>query len=129
MKSHVLIAEPDRVAADELRQFLSWRGYFVEIASGGLGTLERIRRGALQVVVMSTDLRWGGCDGILEVMRSGNDVPPVPVVLVETNGESRDRAEFAGPPIVRRLHKPFAPVELFDILEGLTHHRTVNSGP
>jgi len=128
MKSRVLIAESDRNVADELGQFLSSRGYRVEIANGGLDALEKMRDRMPQFVVMSAELPWGGCDGVLEIMRSGNDVPQVPVVLTETRSEIRDWPQFRGPPVVEHVRKPFAPGDVFDILEGMTRKRSSRSG-
>jgi len=120
MQSHVLIVEPDCAVAEELRQLLAQRGYDVEIACGGLDAVERLRLRTPRLVVMSTTVPWGGSDGVLEMMRCDSGVPCVPVVQADGEGNGQFGNEPMAAPVVERLHKPVAPLELFSVLERVT---------
>jgi DNA-binding response OmpR family regulator len=125
MKPHLLIAESDPKVADLFHLFLTRQGFDVEVAAGGLECLEKLRRFPPDILIMSNDLPWGGSDGVLALMREEMDIPKVPVVLMGTDGASRQYASSAAAPVVQYLEKPFSLARLLDIVDESAPQKTV----
>lgn len=118
MKPRLLVAEPDPTLAVIFPRFLRRHGYEVDVASEGLECLEQMRRAAPQVLVLSAELLWGGCDGVLARIRENVDVPWVPVVLISTAAYTQHDIQLMMPPIVQSLLKPFSLTSLLHAIRS-----------
>lgn len=111
----VLIADRDEVALDEMRRYLLLRGYEVETATGGVECLNKLRRCEEPILVLESELPWGGADGVLAVLREEPQLANTPVILTSSAvGSVGDRFDRA--PVLRLLTKPFS---LDDLLRCL----------
>lgn len=57
-------------------------GYDVLFADSGMACLTRIREAAPELVVLDTDLRWGGAEGVVAVLAEDATLPPIKIVLI-----------------------------------------------
>lgn len=121
-KPTVLIAEGDEVTRDTMKRYLLLRGYEVETATGGVECLEKLRRGTTQVVVLDSDIAWGGGDGVLAIMREEPRLARIPVILT-TPALGLDEVSFARAPVLRILEKPFVMESLIDSIRVLAPER------
>jgi DNA-binding NtrC family response regulator len=81
MKSIVLIAEGHQTLRDRLGRLLGEHGYQVFSASDGLDCSQKLRQLKPQAVVLDQDLRWGGSEGVLAIMRDDPVLCRIPVIL------------------------------------------------
>ena len=75
-------------------------------AADGVGCAARLREFAPDVVILDTDLLWGGADGVLARLRVGGD-PCTPVVLL--TGRSAAPPRYGSPaaaPVVSVIEEP-----------------------
>jgi CheY-like chemotaxis protein len=92
MRSILLIAESDLELRDACRRFFAERGYDVETAADGLDCVEKLRRVSPAVLVLDRELRWGGADGVLALLREQGAQCEVSVVLTATTDGSANVA-------------------------------------
>jgi CheY-like chemotaxis protein len=104
-RSVLLATGDDRLLAAG-RDHLAAQGYVVATATGGLGCVTLFREFSPDVVILDTDLHWGGADGVLARLRSGGG-PCVPVVLLASPfADFRRGGAYAAPPPTLVLDKP-----------------------
>jgi DNA-binding NtrC family response regulator len=108
MKPTLLIAEADKELRDAYRMFFKIHNYEAIMTTDGLDCLLSLRRVKPVVLLLDTDLRWGGSDGVLDALRTEDPVPWVPVILTTTGETYRNLADLVRPPVVRCLRKPFS---------------------
>lgn|GEM_PF-866215 len=110
-KPLVLIATGDDRLQSAARHHLGGHGYGVAIAGGGVECVAFIRKlnPEVDVVILDTELLWGGADGVLAHLRARN-ATRLPVVLLKSGSiDSREPETAAVPPIVSVLEKPVSP--------------------
>jgi DNA-binding response OmpR family regulator len=110
----LLIADGDAELCDLHRQFLTKRGYKVEISSDGLHCLRKLRQLTPAALVLDLELRWGGGDGILAWLREEYPAHGIPVLLTAPAGYPQAIASFIEPPVVDSILKPFALTALLE---------------
>lgn len=111
----VLLADGDGAALDVMRRYLLLRGYEVEVATGGVDCLAKLRRRSAGVLVLDLDLPWGGADGVLALMRGSRTLSRLPVILTSARPGAADR-----PDAVPVLEKPFPLASLLDAIRVVT---------
>jgi len=119
MRSILLIAESDLELRDACRRFFAERGYDVETAADGLDCVEKLRRVSPAVLVLDRELRWGGADGVLALLREQGAQCEVSVVLTAPTDDSANVAVDIERPVVRFLPKPFGLTALLESVRGL----------
>jgi DNA-binding response OmpR family regulator len=115
MRPHLLVAEGDPSVAEDYRQYFLANGFHVETADCGLDCLERIERYGPHALILSDDLRWGGADGVLEVMRQDIRLAATPVFLVMGTSDEEASGKV-GAPVVGCFRKP---AHMPDLLRAL----------
>jgi DNA-binding response OmpR family regulator len=123
MKPTLLIAERDPAFSELVQNFLSERGYEVEVATDGLDCLAKIRRATPAAVVLDLELLWGGGDGVLSWLREERTAIGLPVILTATAGANPDAIENIGLPVVRFLAKPFSLTTLLESVRAAVPDR------
>lgn len=108
MKPTLLIAEADNELQAAYRMFFKIHNYEPITTIDGLDCLMKLRRVKPAVLLLDTDLRWGGSDGVLAALREEDQVPWVPVILTTTGETPQRLTELARPPVLRCLRKPFS---------------------
>jgi DNA-binding response OmpR family regulator len=106
MKPVLLLAFGDAERCQVNRQFLEEQGYEVITSADGLDCVQKVRKHRPAVVVLDLELRWGGGDGVLALLREeGGALPPVIVTAPDT--ASGRLLELTGPPVIHFLVHPF----------------------
>lgn len=103
----VLIADGDWEFLELERRFLSQCGHDVLIASDGLECIKFLRDFNPDVVVMDSELLWGGADGVIALMLEDSRLSQTPVILVadvDPRASYKDIVEWM---VVGWLRKPF----------------------
>jgi len=109
MSLHVLIAVRDATVLEYYRVFLAWEGHTVETAKTGISCMARMRSEVPDLLVLDSDLLWGGEAGVLAGMREDPDLAAVPVMVLTNRPEDGDIACADYPPIRAYLPKPLSP--------------------
>lgn len=82
MERQLLIADADSFLSDIYRTYFTAHGYSVRVTAGGVECLTALRETTPDVLVLDTELKWGGADGVLAVMDEEERLASVPVVLL-----------------------------------------------
>jgi DNA-binding response OmpR family regulator len=104
----LLIADADPAWSKRMGYFCSRHGHEVEMASGGLECLVKLRRSPSAVLVLDLGLPWGGGDGVLARLREEAAGRPLPVVLLTGTAPVDAVAPLLTAPVVGYLRKPIA---------------------
>jgi len=117
MTHRLLAADPDPSLMELYRIWFSRFGFDIATAASALDCMERIRRFAPHVLILSLELQWGGSDGVLSMIREDYGTPPIPVVLTcDKRNRSRAIRQLA-PPVIKLLEKPILFLELHASIE------------
>jgi CheY-like chemotaxis protein len=121
----VLLTTGDERLRSAGREFLSEQGYLVVTASGGVGCVALLRRLVPDVVILDTDLLWGGAEGVLAHLRAGDELQ-VPVVLLVTPVEAANGSMTHDATLIAAvLEKPVGPGELLSAVRSAAGAGTV----
>lgn len=110
-KTLVLLATGDDRLRSVSRHHLATHGFAVATAADGVECVTLIRElnPDVDVVVLDSDLLWGGADGVVAHLRARN-IEPLPVVLLTSRpADSHGRESPFDSPIVSVLGKPVPP--------------------
>lgn len=78
----ILIATPDALLRADYQGALGEAGFGVATAENGVECLEAIRKWNPDLLVLDTDLLWGGADGVVAAVAQDPEMPLVPVLLI-----------------------------------------------
>lgn len=121
MKPMLLVAANDPLCLDVYGQLFSDHGYAVVTVADGLNCVTQLQRWAPEVLVLESELPWGGATGVLARMREDSDIAATPVVLVGTSGIPP--SDILSSPVFACLPKPF---RLETLLETVADAVTAN---
>jgi two-component system response regulator RegX3 len=82
--ARILVATPDRYLLTEYGAALYEDGVDASTATSGVQCLEQLGRIIPDLVVLDTDLLWGGADGVLAVLADDPAFPAVPAMVVSS---------------------------------------------
>jgi DNA-binding NtrC family response regulator len=114
MNPTLLIADRDAGLLDVFQRFLLRHNFEVRTAAGGLECLDQMRRAPCEALLLDCQLPWGGCDGVLAVMRDEPELRRVPVVLTCADECADDFSNRVSPPVVHALERPFSLTQLLE---------------
>ncbi len=123
MKLRLLATDPDPVLLQLYRAYFPNFGFDVATAGDGLECVELLREFVPDALVLSLELRWGGADGVLSIVRDDTQVQPIPVVLTVGDTSRSKAVKYLVPPVVKLLEKPFRLRDLRAIVEDSLHAR------
>ena len=89
---------------DVFRQLFESHGYDVIVATNGLSCVHALHQACPKVLVVDTDILWGGVDGVLAVMQDDEKLAEIPVVVT---GEHKGISKKEASSIIARLRRPF----------------------
>ncbi len=128
MAPAVFIADADPELCDLYRRFFAHHGWRVQTCEGGLECLSQLRQDTPHLLILDLELRWGGADGLLAVMRHDPRLSRVPVILTSTEASPEALSGLVSPPVVQALGKPFSLTALIGIARsGLRKGQPVSS--
>lgn len=113
-KLSVLLASSNARSLEAVHNLLTACGYEVQTARGGVDCVRQLQIWSPDVLVMNTQLDWGGAEGVLGMMGDRLVVPSVPVVAIAIQEEDSLPACFNQYPVVRILPNPH---ELWELVE------------
>jgi DNA-binding response OmpR family regulator len=108
-RTRLLIVDDDQELCSMLAEYLGPEGFTVETAGSGSAALERVGRGALDLVVL--DVMLPQLSGF-EVLRRLRASSRIPVIMLTARGEEVDRVIGLELGADDYLAKPFSPREL-----------------
>ena len=103
----VLVVDDDPVVGKSFDRVLSGKGYAVITASNATDALDRLARE--DYVVVFTDIKMPGMDGLEMAGRVKAKRPWLPVVIVTGYGNEANEAAAKGIGVAGFLHKPLSP--------------------
>lgn len=108
-RTRLLVVDDDDELCSMLVEYLGPEGFAAEVAGTGPAALERVARGALDLVVL--DVMLPELSGF-EVLRRLRSVSRIPVIMLTARGEEVDRVVGLELGADDYLAKPFSPREL-----------------
>ncbi len=121
----VLLAEDDAAIAEPLSRALQREGYQVDVAGDGRATLERVRRG--QVDLLLLDLGLPGMDGLDVCRRLRPDFPDLPVLMLTARTDEVDFVVGLDAGADDYVGKPFRLAELLARVRALLRRRSADA--
>jgi two-component system phosphate regulon response regulator PhoB len=114
----VLIADCDREFLDIAKRFMTQCGHEALVASNGLQCIACLRDSVPDIVVLDSELLWGGSDGVCDFMNEEPTLGAIPVILItdevaETKTDSEK--DFR---IFDRIRKPYSLTQLIGRLQA-----------
>lgn len=112
MAKTVLVVDDSQIALDVSRFTLTAAGYQVLTVTGGLEALEVMDRNAVDLALI--DINMPGMDGytLIEKIRADRILGEVPIVIITTEAEARDRQQGFDAGANAYLIKPVRPEEM-----------------
>ena len=117
------MADPDESLPPVYREPLSQEGFELVTAVSGLGCVAQPRELAPDVLVLESQLPWGGGDGVLAMMGEVAQLATVPVMVLTSCRDPRVLNRVARFPIGDYQVKPLAPDRLAGRFRTLLTHR------
>jgi two-component system alkaline phosphatase synthesis response regulator PhoP len=121
-KPRLLVVEDEVHLAAGIRENLELEGYEVEVAADGRSGLDRIRRGALDLVLL--DVMLPGLDGFTVCEMAREEGLEVPVLFLTARGSADDRIRGLEAGGDDYLPKPFHLKELLLRVSAILRRRT-----
>ena len=118
----VLLAEDDPAIAEPLSRALEREGYSVEVQGDGVGALERVRVGHVDLLVL--DLGLPGMDGLEVCRRLRPDFPDLPVLMLTARTDEVDFVVGLDAGADDYVSKPFRLAELLARVRALLRRLT-----
>ena len=112
----LLIANNDMVFLKSIRSCLMSEGHEPYTTRSGVECLELLQDLRPDLVVLSEDLWWGGCDGVLECIQCDPSLAGTPVILIAKNNEDEKQRQGYTSSTITSLGPPF---RLSDLLERI----------
>jgi DNA-binding NtrC family response regulator len=88
MKQSVLIATPLPHRQRWYREVLEKQGLFVVTAQNGIECIEQVRRFHPEILILETDLLWGGAEGVLALCESEHCLEAMAVIAIDRGNNS-----------------------------------------
>lgn len=114
MKRRILIATDNEADRSKYEDYLQDFGYEVETADDGMACHRKLANQRPDVLLLESNIKWGGSDGVIEQMRDDPELYAIPVVLITNEQTDDEFAQVIEDPIVASLSKPFPLSELLE---------------
>ncbi len=118
----MLLAEDDSAIAEPLSRALQREGYAVDVAVDGIAALERVREGAIDLLLL--DLGLPGMDGLEVCRRVRLDFPDMPVLMLTARTDEVDFVVGLDAGADDYVGKPFRLAELLARVRALLRRLT-----
>lgn len=82
MSKCILIAVSEKFRLKEYELALRANGFRVLTASTGLACIDLVHQVIPDLIVLDTELLWGGADGVVAVIAEDPSLPMIPVMLI-----------------------------------------------
>ena len=120
ISAHILLAEDNPVNVEVAKEYLTWFGCKVTVASNGLEAVAAMRSALFDLVFM--DCQMPVMDGLtatrrIRAMEKESGSPSVPVIALTANAFAEDRARCLDAGMNDYLSKPYSEDQLYKMLE------------
>ena len=120
ISAHILLAEDNPVNVEVAKEYLTWFGCKVTVASNGLEAVAAMRSALFDLVFM--DCQMPVMDGLtatrrIRAMEKENGTPSIPVIALTANAFAEDRARCLDAGMNDYLSKPYSEDQLYKMLE------------
>lgn len=88
MKSSILFVDRDPGLAEAVRRTLTARGYPIHACSDGLSCLRILKDFCPTLLVLDSQILWGGSEGVLECLVTDFSLMPLMTVVTADEGAS-----------------------------------------
>jgi CheY-like chemotaxis protein len=100
----VLVAVAEPHVRDAYRGLFSDRGCEIEFAQDGVDCMARLRRSSPDLLVLDSQIHWGGGDGVVAAMHDDRRFHRIPILLTfELTAPGSSAREASAPPVVEAL--------------------------
>lgn len=106
----IVVADQDDSFLEPFQSVLRARGHEVATVSDGLSCLNALRDFEPDVLAISSNLLWGGSEGVLSVMQEDSALRNLPVLLLQADQEGFGLRRH--PMIVSAARRPY---QLYDL--------------
>src|SRR5579859_6395923 len=120
----ILFADDDPEIRIPIGGALRQAGYEVEVARDGAEAMQKLDRGAFDVVV--TDVRMPRIDGLTILKRLRSETPQTAVILVTAFGSISEAVAAMKDNAIDYLPKPFEAAQLLHLLERIAERRRLD---
>lgn len=114
----IVVADQDDSFLEPFQLVLRARGHEVATVSDGLSCLNALRDFEPDVLAMSSDLLWGGSEGVLSVMQEDRELHDLPVLLLQADSNGLGLRRH--PMIVSTARRPYHLKDLMSQCEFLS---------
>jgi DNA-binding NtrC family response regulator len=105
MRRCLLIANSDGATCGLYESYFSSAGYRVETVSDGMACMNRLRESCPDLLLLDSQLPWGGGEGVLTVLREDKSFARLPVVLFADFIPIQEMSRLLIRPVIRCLEK------------------------
>jgi DNA-binding NtrC family response regulator len=129
VKTKLLIADSHSGVRELRRRLFVSCGFVVYTADGGVKCTWLLRDVKPHVLLLDTNLLWGGAEGVLAVLAEEWDARRVPVVLVGDCGRSPNQMQSGGYPVVAHLLPPIRATALIKSVQAAAWQSALQKRP
>ncbi len=115
----MLIADSDCEFLDIAKRFMNQYGHEALVASNGLECIACLRESAPDILVLDSELLWGGSDGVREIMNEEPQLDSIPVILIADEEQSATPDCEPSLRVVDRIKKPYSLTQLIKRIQAV----------
>lgn len=119
MPARILIADADRRLSEIYREHLEDLGLAVRTATDGAECVNLLKLFRPNLLLLGTSLPWGGCDGVLALIKEEPDLRPEFVLLLADRSDRHVLYRVAPCGIDDFQFKPLSPSRLEQYLKDV----------
>jgi len=119
MPARILIADADRSLSEIYRAHLEGLGFAVRTAADGVECVNLLKEFRPNLLLLGTSLPWGGCDGVLAVIKEEPELRPEFVLVLASRTDPNVLYRLASCHIDDFQFKPLSPARLEQYLKDL----------
>lgn len=119
MPARILIADADRLLTEIYREHLEGLGLAVRTAADGVGCINLLKEFRPNLLLLGSSLPWGGCDGVLAVIREDPELRPEFILVLAAHADRDVLYRVAPCRIDDFQFKPLSPSRLEQYLKDL----------
>jgi DNA-binding response OmpR family regulator len=121
MPARILIADTDRRLTEIYREHLEDLGLAVRTVADGVECVNLLREFRPNLLLLGTSLPWGGCDGVLALIREEPNLRPEFVLVLAARADRNVLYRVAPCHIDDFQFKPLSPLRLEQYIKDLLH--------
>ena len=119
MPARILIADADRDLTAIYRGHLEELGLAVRTAAAGVECVNLLRQFRPNLLLLGTSLPWGGCDGVLALIKEEPELRPEFVLILADRSDRNVLYRVAPCHIDDYQFKPLSPLRLEQYIKDL----------